>query len=231
MKYDVIIIGAGPSGIFCAYELIRSNPEMKILMIEKGRAIENRNCPKPVSYTHLEILKFIKDRDKGKTNFHFEITADLLTEEELDFMSSLRPGLIQLEIGVQSTNPATIKEIRRNVSFEKLQEIVKRIHAGKNIHQHLDLIAGLPFEDMERFKQSFNDVYALKPEQFQLCLLYTSTADTNSGTPIPRLTTAPFCNSIAARRAIIFLASSFGASREPRGTRKSPVIEPSYSCL
>lgn len=126
------------------------------------------NCRREHS---MEILKFIKDRDKGKTNFHFEITADLLTEEELDFMSSLRPGLIQLEIGVQSTNPATIKEIRRNVSFEKLQEIVKRIHAGKNIHQHLDLIAGLPFEDMERFKQSFNDVYALKPEQFQLGFL------------------------------------------------------------
>ena len=94
-----------------------------------------------------------------------------MTEEELDFMAGLRPGLIQLEIGVQSTNPATLKEIRRNVSFEKLQGIVRRIHAGKNIHQHLDLIAGLPFEDLERFKQSFNDVYALKPEQFQLGFL------------------------------------------------------------
>lgn len=126
------------------------------------------NCRRKHS---MEILKFIKAHDKGKTNFHFEITADLLTEEELHFMAGLRPGLIQLEIGVQSTNPETIKEIRRNVSFEKLKEIVKRIHAGKNIHQHLDLIAGLPFEDLERFKQSFNDVYALKPEQFQLGFL------------------------------------------------------------
>ena len=126
------------------------------------------NCRREHS---MEILKFIKAHDKGKTNFHFEITADLLTEEELDFMAGLRPGLIQLEIGVQSTNPATLKEIRRNVSFEKLQGIVRRIHAGKNIHQHLDLIAGLPFEDLERFKQSFNDVYALKPEQFQLGFL------------------------------------------------------------
>jgi hypothetical protein len=116
-------------------------------------------------------LQYIKEHDKGKTNFHFEITADLLNEEELEFLAGLRPGLIQLEIGVQSTNPETIKEIRRNVSFEKLSEIVQRIHKGKNIHQHLDLIAGLPYEGLERFKQSFNDVYALKPEQFQLGFL------------------------------------------------------------
>ncbi len=126
------------------------------------------NCRREHS---MEIMRFIKAHDKGKTNFHFEITADLLTEEELDFMAGLRPGLIQLEIGVQSTNPETIKEIRRKVSFERLKEIVQRIHAGKNIHQHLDLIAGLPFEGLERFKQSFNDVYGLKPEQFQLGLL------------------------------------------------------------
>ncbi len=126
------------------------------------------NCRREHS---MEILKFIKTHDRGKTNFHFEITADLLTEEELEFMAGLRPGLIQLEIGVQSTNPQTIREIRRNVSFEKLTGIVQRIHEGKNIHQHLDLIAGLPYEDLERFKQSFNDVYALKPEQFQLGFL------------------------------------------------------------
>ena len=126
------------------------------------------NCRREHS---MEIMRFIKAHDKGKTNFHFEITADLLTEEELDFMAGLRPGLIQLEIGVQSTNPETIKEIRRKVSFERLKEIVQRIHAGKNIHQHLDLIAGLPFEGLERFKQSFNDVYGLKPEQFQLGFL------------------------------------------------------------
>lgn len=126
------------------------------------------NCRREHS---MEIMRFIKAHDKGKTNFHFEITADLLTEEELDFMAGLRPGLIQLEIGVQSTNPETIREIRRKVSFERLKEIVQRIHAGKNIHQHLDLIAGLPFEGLERFKQSFNDVYGLKPEQFQLGFL------------------------------------------------------------
>ena len=126
------------------------------------------NCKREHS---MEILRFIKEHDRGKTNFHFEVTADLLTEEELLFMEGLRPGLIQLEIGVQSTCPETLKEIRRYVSFEKLSEIVNRIHKGKNIHQHLDLIAGLPFEDLNRFKQSFNDVYALKPEQFQLGFL------------------------------------------------------------
>lgn len=126
------------------------------------------NCQRDHS---MDILRFIKAQDKGKTNFHFEVTADLLTEEELEFMAGLRPGLIQLEIGVQSTNPETLKEIRRNVSFEKLSEIVRRIHAGKNIHQHLDLIAGLPFENLERFKQSFDDVYGLKPEQLQLGFL------------------------------------------------------------
>ena len=126
------------------------------------------NCKREHS---MEILKFIKEQDRGITNFHFEVTADLITEEELEFMATLRPGLIQLEIGVQSTCPETLKEIRRYVSFEKLSEIVQRIHAGHNIHQHLDLIAGLPFEDLERFKQSFNDVYDLKPEQFQLGFL------------------------------------------------------------
>lgn len=126
------------------------------------------NCKREHS---MEILKFIKAQDKGKTNFHLEVTADLLTEEELELMATLRPGLIQLEIGVQSTCPETLREIRRYVSFEKLSNIVKRIHEGHNIHQHLDLIAGLPFEDLERFKQSFNDVYALKPEQFQLGFL------------------------------------------------------------
>ena len=126
------------------------------------------NCKREHS---MEILKFIQAQDKGKTNFHFEVTADLLTEEELDFMATLRPGLIQLEIGVQSTCPETLKEIRRYVDFDKLSHIVRRIHAGNNIHQHLDLIAGLPYENLERFKQSFNDVYALQPEQFQLGFL------------------------------------------------------------
>lgn len=119
----------------------------------------------------MAIWKYINEHDNGVTNFHFEISADLLREEELQEMSTMRPGLIQLEIGVQSTNPDTIKAIHRTMDFEKLKGIVDRIHGFGNIHQHLDLIAGLPYEDYDSFRNSFNDVYALKPQQLQLGFL------------------------------------------------------------
>lgn len=119
----------------------------------------------------MAIWKYINEHDNGVTNFHFEISADLLREEELQEMSTMRPGLIQLEIGVQSTNPDTIKAIHRTMDFEKLKGIVNRIHSFGNIHQHLDLIAGLPYEDYDSFRKSFNDVYALKPQQLQLGFL------------------------------------------------------------
>ena len=119
----------------------------------------------------MAIWKYINEHDNGVTNFHFEISADLLREEELQEMSTMRSGLIQLEIGVQSTNPDTIKAIHRTMDFEKLKGIVDRIHSFGNIHQHLDLIAGLPYEDYDSFRHSFNDVYALKPQQLQLGFL------------------------------------------------------------
>ena len=119
----------------------------------------------------MAIWKHILEHDNGVTNFHFEITADLLDEEELDLISRMRPGLIQLEIGVQSTNPDTIKAIRRKMDLDRLRYVVERINAGKNVHQHLDLIAGLPFEDYDSFGRSFNDVYSMEPEQFQLGFL------------------------------------------------------------
>lgn len=119
----------------------------------------------------MEIWSYIKEHDKGKTNFHFEVAADLLNEEELNLISTMRPGLIQLEIGVQSTNEQTIKEIHRTMKFSQVTEVVNRVHAAKNIHQHLDLIAGLPFEDYNSFHKSFCDVYALRPEQLQLGFL------------------------------------------------------------
>ena len=119
----------------------------------------------------MAIWKYINEHDNGVTNFHFEISADLLREEELQEMSTMRPGLIQLEIGVQSTNPDTIKVIHRTMDFEKLKGIVDRIHSFGNIHQHLDLITGLPYEDYDSFRNSFNDVYALKPQQLQLGFL------------------------------------------------------------
>ena len=119
----------------------------------------------------MAIWRYITEHDNGITNFHFEISADLLREEELALMKTMRPGLIQLEIGVQSTNPQTIKAIRRTMDFEKLKGIVEQIHSFGNIHQHLDLIAGLPGEDLDSFHKSFDDVFAMEPEQLQLGFL------------------------------------------------------------
>ena len=126
------------------------------------------NCKKSHS---MEIWSFIRDHDNSITNFHFEISADLLSEEELSLLSEMRPGLVQLEIGVQTTNPDTIREIRRRMDLEKLESNVRRVNGFRNIHQHLDLIAGLPWEGYESFKNSFNQVYAMEPEQLQLGFL------------------------------------------------------------
>ncbi|MBQ8518912.1 MAG: B12-binding domain-containing radical SAM protein [Agathobacter sp.] len=119
----------------------------------------------------MEIWKFIHEHDNGVTNFHFEVSADLLNEEELALMEQMRPGLIQLEIGVQSTNALTIQEIKRTMKLERLKEIVRRVKSFGNIHQHLDLIAGLPFEDYNTFRTSFDDIYALQPNQLQMGFL------------------------------------------------------------
>lgn len=126
------------------------------------------NCKKSHA---MAIWKYLHEHDNGVTNFHFEITADLIDQETIDFLKTVRKGLFQFEIGVQSTNPQTIRAINRNVDFAALSEIVQQIKDGGNIHQHLDLIAGLPYEDYDSFGRSFNDVYALHPEQLQLGFL------------------------------------------------------------
>ena len=126
------------------------------------------NC----SHEHaMGIWKYLVEHDNGVTNFHFEVSADLLRPEEIALMKTMRPGLIQLEIGVQSVNPVTIREIHRTMNLPSLEKIVQQIHAGRNIHQHLDLIAGLPFEDFESFRHSFDEIYALRPQQLQLGFL------------------------------------------------------------
>ncbi len=126
------------------------------------------NC----SHEHaLAVWRYLLENDNGITNFHFEIEGDILTEEEINILNRMRPGLVQLEIGVQSTNSETLKEINRFTDFSRLKKVVERIREGKNIHQHLDLIAGLPFEDYNRFIRSFNDVYSLRPNQLQLGFL------------------------------------------------------------
>ena len=119
----------------------------------------------------IAIWKYIMEHDNGITNFHFEIAADILNEEELELLEQMRPGLVQLEIGVQSTNPETIRAIHRHMDLDKLERCVDRVHSFRNIHQHLDLIAGLPYEDYDTFHRSFNDVYGMKPDQLQLGFL------------------------------------------------------------
>ena len=118
----------------------------------------------------LGIWRHIMEHDNGVTNFHFEISADLLDDEELELLGRMRPGLVQLEIGVQSTNPQTIREIRRRMDLGRLKEAAARIRKGNNVHQHLDLIAGLPFEDFSSFLRSFDEVYRMGPDQLQLGL-------------------------------------------------------------
>lgn len=119
----------------------------------------------------IEMLKFIKENDNGITNFHFEIAGDILTDEEIEIINSLRPGLVQLEIGVQSTNGETLDAINRHTQLEKLRGNVKRLLDGGKVHLHLDLIAGLPYEDLDRFKKSFNDVYSMGSHELQLGFL------------------------------------------------------------
>jgi len=151
-------------------ELVKS--ELKIFIDHKIPQVKfvdrTFNCNKKHA---MEIWRFINENDNGVTNFHFEISADIIDEEELALFKTMRPGLIQLEIGVQTTNPVTIKEIDRIMNLDKLRYVVEKINSFNNIHQHLDLIAGLPYEDYNSFVKSFNDVYAMRPEQLQLGFL------------------------------------------------------------
>lgn len=119
----------------------------------------------------LAIWQYLKEHDNGVTNFHFEIAGEFLTDSELGLLEKMRPGQVQLEIGVQSTHERTIREINRPADFGRLSQAVRSLKQGGNIHIHLDLIAGLPYEDMECFKNSFNEVFSLKPHQLQLGFL------------------------------------------------------------
>ena len=116
----------------------------------------------------MAIWEYLQKHDNGVTNFHFEISADILREEEIALLNSLRPGLAQLEIGVQSVNPETLKAVRRLMDVERLERIVAAIHRGNNVHLHLDLIVGLPYEGYESFGKSFDRVYRMRPEQLQI---------------------------------------------------------------
>ena len=155
---------------FRSMELVE--PELQFFLDHKVPQVKfidrTFNCKREHS---LAIWRYITEHDNGVTNFHFEISADLLGEEELEVFRTMRPGLIQLEIGLQSTHPATVKEIHRTMNIEKVKKNMLAVHAMHNIHQHLDLIAGLPYEDFITFQKSFNEAYAMKPDQLQLGFL------------------------------------------------------------
>lgn len=146
--------------------------ELQFFLDQKAAQVKFVDRTFNCSHEHAtEIWRYIKEHDNGVTNFHFEIEADLLTEEELALLHSFRPGLAQMEIGVQSANPETLREIRRYAKLERIKEVVASIESGHNIHIHLDLIAGLPYEDYDSFHHSFNEVYSMKPQQLQLGFL------------------------------------------------------------
>ena len=126
------------------------------------------NC----SHAHaMAVWTYLLEHDNGVTNFHFEISADILREEEIELLSRFRPGLAQMEIGVQTVNPRTLEAIRRTMDIERLESAVAAIRRGGNVHLHLDLIAGLPYEGYESFGKSFDWVYRLRPHQLQLGFL------------------------------------------------------------
>lgn len=147
-------------------------PELKHFLDEQVPQVKfvdrTFNCKHDHAYA---IWKYILENDNGITNFHFEISSDLLQEEDFILFEKMRPGLIQLEIGVQSTYPETIEAIQRTMNLSKVRANVARIQKMNNIHQHLDLIAGLPYETLNIFRQSFNDVYHMYPNQLQLGFL------------------------------------------------------------
>lgn len=119
----------------------------------------------------MAVWQYLYEHDNGVTNFHFEIAGDILREDEIALVAKMRPGLVQFEIGVQSTNTDTLREIRRVMDIGKLKQVVAALKAAHNVHIHLDLIAGLPYEDYDSFARSFDDVYAMEPEQLQLGFL------------------------------------------------------------
>lgn len=146
--------------------------ELQFFLDQKVKQVKFIDRTFNCSHEHAkEIWRYLAEHDNGVTNFHFEIAADLITEEELLILKGMRPGLVQLEIGVQTLNQEVLAEIGRKADNDRLKNAVARIREGNNIHIHLDLIAGLPFEDYESFRHSFEGVYAMQPHQLQLGFL------------------------------------------------------------
>ena len=155
---------------FRSMELVKS--ELQFFLEQKVPQVKfidrTFNCNPERS---IQIWTYIHEHDNGVTNFHFEIAADLLHEQEIACLQQLRPGLVQLEIGVQSANEDTIRAVNRQQNLRHLQQVIAQIRKGNNVHIHLDLIAGLPWEDFDSFKHSFDTVYEMEPNQLQLGFL------------------------------------------------------------
>ncbi len=153
------------------FEMNRVKEELLILMKAEVRLVKfvDRTFNYDKKRT-LEIWRFLLENNIS-SEFHFEISAHLIDDEILEFFDTVPENTFRLEIGVQSTNPETIKAINRNTDFDVITKVTKRIMQKNNITTHLDLIAGLPFEGYERFKESFNDVYDLRPTELQLGFL------------------------------------------------------------
>ncbi len=125
------------------------------------------NCNR--EYT-VELLKYLSEQDTD-TRFHFEVAADLLTDDQIEILNNAPKGRFQLEVGVQTTNNEVLYNINRYITYENIKQKVLKVASGKNVIQHLDLIAGLPGEDLDSFKKSFNDVHAIRPDEIQLGFL------------------------------------------------------------
>ncbi len=153
-------------------ELERVFQDLQVFLDHKVKQVKfvDRTFNTDIKYA-MAIWDYLKKNDNGITNFHFEMAADILTDEAIAFLKDTRPTLFQFEIGVQSTNDEVLTIIQRKMNFDQVSRIVKEIKGFGNIHQHLDLIAGLPKEDMASFRKSFNDVIAIRPEQLQLGFL------------------------------------------------------------
>jgi len=154
------------------FNLDRVKSDLSKLLKAKVKQIKFVDRTFNASKNHAkEIMAYIIENDNKHTNVHFEITAHLVDDEFLNLLDKAPVGLFQLEIGVQTTNEDTISAIHRTTDFKQLSEVVKKINDIGKAHQHLDLIAGLPYEDYDSFGRSFDDVYKLEPDKIQLGFL------------------------------------------------------------
>ena len=154
---------------FFPIEKVKS--EIKFLLDNNCRTIKFLDRSFNINKDYmLEILEFIKENDNGVSVFQFEIVGDLLSKDVIEYINNnMRKGILRFEIGIQSSNDMTTKAVCRRQDFNKLKENVSLLK--DNVVLHLDLIAGLPYEDLESFKKSFNESYLLMGEELQLGFL------------------------------------------------------------